>query len=48
MASRIRHKVELVFGWLFVVVVIAALCGAIYVATQPMDMTNHAEVRHAR
>ena len=49
MASRIKHRVEPALGWLFVVVVIAALGGAIYVATQPMvDVTSHVDIRQTR
>jgi hypothetical protein len=49
MASRIKHRVEPVYGWLFVVVAIAALGAAIYVATQPVvDVTSHVDMRQMR
>jgi hypothetical protein len=35
MASRIRHIVEPTFGWLFVVVLIFALCAALLAWAQP-------------
>jgi hypothetical protein len=40
-------KVERTLGWLFVVVVIAAVGGAIYAATQPMeDVTSHLHLQN--
>jgi hypothetical protein len=46
MASRIKHRIEPAFGWLFVIVAIAALSAAIYVATQPMvDVTSRVDTR---
>jgi len=36
MASRIRHKVESVFGWLFVAFVAVALAVVILSATRPI------------
>jgi hypothetical protein len=49
MASNIKHRVEPLFGWLFLVVVFAALGAAIYVATQPMvDVTSHLDIQHTR
>jgi hypothetical protein len=35
MASPLRHRVEGLFGWLFVVTVVAALVAVIHFATQP-------------
>ena len=36
MASRIRHRVEPAFGWLFVALVAAAVCAVILSATRPI------------
>jgi choline-glycine betaine transporter len=41
MASRIQQSVERLLGWLFVVIVIAVMGAALYVATQPfVDVTD--------
>jgi uncharacterized membrane protein len=49
MASRIQHRVEPALGWLFVVVIIAALGATFYVATQPVvDVTSHVDIRQMR
>jgi hypothetical protein len=42
MASRIRRRVELAYGWLFVIVVMAAVGFVIFAATRPqVAMTGH-------
>jgi hypothetical protein len=35
MASPLRHKVEGLFGWLFVITVVAALAAVVHFATKP-------------
>jgi hypothetical protein len=48
MASRMRHRTEPLFGWLFLLVVIAMLAAIFHVATQPVDgsgnRSHHAKV----
>lgn len=40
MASNIRHIVEPTFGWLFVVVLLVALCAALVAWARPAMETN--------
>jgi hypothetical protein len=48
MASRIKHIVEPVVGWLFIVAVIIAIGAALLAATQPMvELTGQLRVEKA-
>jgi hypothetical protein len=41
MASRIGHGIERLFGWLFVIAVVAALAAVFHFATKPrMDVAE--------
>jgi hypothetical protein len=42
MSSPIKHKVEPLFGWLFVIVVVVVLGAVFHIATQPMPSRVHA------
>jgi choline-glycine betaine transporter len=48
MASRIRHIVQPLLGWTFVLVVIAALAVTLFFATRPMvEVTGRINVQQA-
>jgi hypothetical protein len=48
MASNIKHIVEPVLGWLFVIVVIVGLGAALLAATRPMvEVTGRIQVEKA-
>jgi hypothetical protein len=48
MASRIKHRVEPLLGWLFVAGVVAALGLVLLAATRPMERTAQFPVHESR
>ncbi len=42
MASPVRHRVERLFGWLFIMTVLVALAAVFHFATKPMPDRIHA------